>query len=148
MSARAGRSTRKICCWSSNSLRLGAVSLIVPDYEAGIAFYCGCLGFTLTEDRDEGHKRWVRVTPPGGGASLVLAGAATPEQRAAIGKQGAGRVWLFLHTEDFDRDHARMTRQGVAFEEEPRDEIYGRVAVFRDPFGNRWDLIQPAHMLS
>ncbi|MFN4153197.1 MAG: VOC family protein [Paracoccaceae bacterium] len=122
---------------------LAAVSLIVPDYDAGIAFYCEVLGFRLTEDLDQGRKRWVTVEPPGGGARLVLARADGPEQRAAIGTQGAGRVWLFLRTDDFDRDHGAMLHAGVVFEETPRDEPYGRVAVWRDPFGNRWDLIGP-----
>ena len=122
---------------------LAAVSLIVPDYDAAIGFYCETLGFRLTEDIDQGHKRWVTVEPPGGGARLVLAQAVGPAQQAAIGTQGGGRVWLFLRTDDFDRDHQAMLRAGVVFEESPRDEVYGRVAVWRDPFGNRWDLIGP-----
>lgn len=122
---------------------LAAVALIVPDYDAGIAFYCGVLGFRLSEDLDQGRKRWVTVEPPGGGARLVLAQADGPSQFAAIGAQGAGRVWLFLRSDDFDRDHQAMLRAGVLFEELPRDEPYGRVAVWRDPFGNRWDLIGP-----
>lgn len=125
-------------------MRLFALTLIVPDYDAAIAFYCGAMGFGLAEDVDQGHKRWVRVTPPQGGGSFILAQAATKAQRAAIGQQGAGRVWLFLETDDFARDHARLTQAGVVFEEEPRHEPYGSVAVFQDPFGNRWDLIQRA----
>jgi catechol 2,3-dioxygenase-like lactoylglutathione lyase family enzyme len=82
------------------------------------------------------------VEPPGGGAALVLARADGPEQRAAVGKQAGGRVFLFLETDDFARDHARMTAAGVLFEEAPRVEPYGTVAVWRDPFGNRWDLIE------
>jgi catechol 2,3-dioxygenase-like lactoylglutathione lyase family enzyme len=123
--------------------RLVAVSILVPDYDSAIRFYCDTLGFTLSEDIDQGHKRWVTVTPPGGGAKIVLARADTDVQRAAIGQQGGGRVWLFLQTDDFNRDYRRMQAAAVVFEEEPRDEPYGRVAVWRDPFGNRWDLIGP-----
>ena len=125
-------------------MRLSALSILVPDYASGIAFFCDVLGFELTENIDRGRKRWVRVSPPGGGASFVLARADTPEQTAALGRQGGGRVWLFLETDDFDRDHIRMRAAGVDFEETPRDEAYGKVAVFRDPFGNRWDLIEYA----
>lgn len=125
-------------------MRLFALTLIVPDYDPAIAFYCTRLGFTLDEDVDQGRKRWVRVTPPAGGSSFILARADTPEQEAAIGLQGAGRVWLFLETDDFQRDHARLEHAGAVFEEEPRHEPYGIVAVFCDPFGNRWDLIQRA----
>jgi len=122
--------------------RIAALSLIVPDYQAGIDFYVGKLGFDLIENVDQGRKRWVTVAPPGGGASLVLARADTGRQRDAIGAQGAGRVWLFLETDDFARDHAAMLAAGVVFEEPPRHEDYGIVAVWRDPFGNRWDLLQ------
>lgn len=124
--------------------RLSALALVVPDYDAAIAFYVGVMGFRLVEDIDQGRKRWVTVEPPGGGVRLVLARAEGAAQAAAIGNQAGGRVFLFLATDDFDRDHARMRAAGVAFEEEPRDESYGRVAVWRDPFGNRWDLIGPA----
>lgn len=123
--------------------RIGALTIIVPDYDAGIAFHVGILGFALTEDIPQGHKRWVTVCPPGGGTRIVLAQAETPAQVAAIGAQGAGRVWLFLHTDDFPRDHASMLAAGVVFEEAPRRAPYGSVAVWRDPFGNRWDLIGP-----
>ncbi len=91
-----------------------------------------------------GDKRWVRVAPPDGGAGLILARAATPAQRSSIGQQGAGRVWLFLETGDFVADHARLQAAGVMFEGTPRVEPYGIVAVFCDPWGNRWDLIEPA----
>ena len=121
---------------------LGLISLIVPDYDAAIAFYCGKLGFRLIEDLDQGTKRWVTVQPPGGGTRIVLAQAEGQEQTAAIGKQGAGRVWLFLQTDDFARDHAAMLASGIVFEEAPRHEPYGTVAVWQDDFGNRWDLIQ------
>ena len=127
-----------------STARIAALALVVPEYDAAIAFYTGVLGFRLVEDIDEGRKRWVTVEPPGGGARLVLAQAEGPVQAAAIGNQAGGRVFLFLATDDFDRDHARMRAAGVVFEEEPRDEPYGRVAVWRDPFGNRWDLIGPS----
>ena len=123
--------------------RISAIALVVPDYEAGLAFYVGQLGFRLVEDVDQGRKRWVTVEPPGGGTRLVLARAEGEAQRAAIGNQAGGRVFLFLETDDFARDHAAMLAAGVVFEEEPRQEPYGRVAVWRDPFGNRWDLIGP-----
>lgn len=122
--------------------RLGALALLVPDYDAAILFFVGVLGFRLTADIDQGRKRWVTVEPPGGGASLVLARADGPQQRAAVGKQASDRVFLFLETDDFARDHARMTAAGILFEEAPRVEPYGTVAVWRDPFGNRWDLIE------
>ncbi|MGQ0564757.1 MAG: VOC family protein [Gemmobacter sp.] len=118
------------------------LALLVPDYDAGIAFFVGGLGFALLEDIDQGRKRWVRVAPAGGGVALLLARAEGPVQTAAIGNQAGGRVFLFLETDDFDRDAARITAAGGTFEEAPRDEPYGRVAVWRDPFGNRWDLLQ------
>ncbi len=124
--------------------RLAAIALVVPDYDPAIAFYVGGLGFLLTEDLDQGHKRWVTVQPPGGGTRLLLARADTPAQTAAIGNQAGGRVFLFLHTDDFARDHAALLAAGATFEEAPRSEAYGIVAVWRDPFGNRWDLIEPA----
>ena len=122
---------------------LGLISLIVPDYDQAIAYYCGKLGFVLIEDIDQGRKRWVTVQPPGGGCRLVLAQPADPTQKSTIGAQGGGRVWLFLHTEDFAAEQARLVAAGAVFEEVPRDEPYGRVAVWRDPWGNRWDLIEP-----
>jgi catechol 2,3-dioxygenase-like lactoylglutathione lyase family enzyme len=123
-------------------MKLSALALLVPDYDAGIAFFVGQLGFDLLEDTDMGGgKRWVRVAPKGAETAFLLA-KAVGEQIAAIGNQGGGRVWLFLETDDFARDHAAMSANGVAFEETPRTEPYGTVAVFRDPFGNRWDLIQ------
>lgn len=122
------------------------VALVVPDYDPAIAFYCGVLGFTLVEDNGlDDEKRWVVVRPPGGdGASLLLAKAANEDQARAIGMQAGGRVGFFLKTDDFMRDHAAYLAKGVVFEEEPRHEVYGTVAVFRDPFGNRWDLIEHA----
>jgi catechol 2,3-dioxygenase-like lactoylglutathione lyase family enzyme len=122
-------------------MHLSAITLIVPDYDAGIDFYCGVMGFDLTEDVDQGRKRWVRVTPPGAQTGFILARADDDQQKAAIGKQGAGRVWLFLKADDFTAEFDRLTAAGVTFEEAPRHEPYGKVAVFRDPFGNRWDLL-------
>ncbi len=122
--------------------RLALLSILVPSYDAGKAFFVDTLGFDLIDDVDEGRKRWVRVAPRGAETGFVLARADTPEQVAAIGNQGGGRVWLFLETDDFARDHAAYLAKGVTFEEEPRHEPYGTVAVFRDPFGNRWDLIE------
>ena len=126
--------------------QLSTVALVVPDYDLAIAHYCGDLGFDLIEDTDRGGgKRWVLVAPPGSvGAQLLLAKADRPTQEAAIGNQTGGRVGFFLDTDDFARDHQRYLAAGVYFEEEPRHEPYGIVAVFRDAFGNRWDLIQPA----
>ena len=124
--------------------RIASIALIVRDYDEAIAWYTRCLGFELVEDRDEGRKRWVVVAPPASaGAQLLLARAATPEQAARIGDQTGGRVFLFLHTDDFARDHARMLGQGVIFRETPRQEAYGTVAVFEDLYGNLWDLLQP-----
>ncbi|UOA14285.1 MULTISPECIES: VOC family protein [Sulfitobacter] len=120
---------------------LSAIALIVPDYDPAIAFYCGVMGFDLTEDVDQGRKRWVRVTPPGAQTGFILARAEGKTQEEAIGNQGAGRVWLFLKVEDFTAAFDQLTAAGVTFEEEPRHEPYGKVAVFRDPFGNRWDLL-------
>ena len=125
------------------SRRLALVSLLVPDYDEAIAFYVGKLGFSLVEDTDMGHgKRWVVVSPGNDGTDFLLARAAG-EQAEAIGRQGGGRVWLFLHTDDFVGDYARMSAAGVRFLEEPRHEVYGTVAVFEDHSGNRWDLMQP-----
>ena len=122
-------------------MRLALLSVLVPDYDAGIAFFVGVLGFDLLEDTALGDgKRWVRVAPTGGGTAFLLA-KAVGDQRAHIGRQGGGRVWLFLETDDFARDHAALTARGLAFQEAPRHEPYGTVAVFADPFGNRWDLI-------
>ena len=122
---------------------IGALTLVVPDYDPAIRFFVDVMGFALTEDIDQGRKRWVTVEPPGGGARLVLAKASGDTQSAAIGNQTGGRVFLFLHTDDFWRDHARMTAAGVPFTETPRVEAYGTVAVWRDSFGNLWDLIGP-----
>lgn len=125
--------------------RLALCTLVVRDYDEAIAFYQGKLGFTLLSDeRLDGGKRWVVVAPSGTspGAGLLLAKADGAAQEAVIGAQTGGRVAFFLHTDDFARDHAAFTAQGVVFLEEPRQEAYGRVAVFQDLYGNRWDLIQ------
>ena len=125
--------------------RIGAVRLLVRDYDAALAFYVGVLGFDLSEDTDMGGgKRWVRLTPKGGETSLLLARATTDDQRARIGDQAGGRVWLFLETDDLMRDHAVWSAAGVVFRETPRQETYGKVVVFEDLYGNAWDLIEPA----
>ena len=123
---------------------VAAVTVIVPDYAAGLAFYVGQMGFDLIEDTDMGAgKRWVLVAPPGSSeCRILLAKAAGPDQTGAIGKQAGGRVFLFLQTDEFAADHARMQAAGVIFLEEPRHETYGSVAVFCDPFGTKWDLLQ------
>lgn len=124
---------------------IAALALVVRDYDEAIAFFTQSLGFSLLEDSPrENGKRWVRVAPPNSaGPSLLLAKAATPEQSASIGNQTGGRVFLFLHTDNFARDHAAYTARGVRFLESPRLEPYGTVAVFADLYGNKWDLIEP-----
>ena len=125
------------------TLTFATVTLLVPDYDAGIAFYRDALGFDLVEDTDLGSgKRWV-VVAPDNGAALLLAKASDEAQEAAIGHQTGGRVSFFLHTDDFADTRARFKAAGVTFLESPRTEAYGTVAVFSDPFGNRWDLIEP-----
>lgn len=125
---------------------LALTALVVRDYDEALAFYIGTLGFELVEDTyiPEQDKRWVVVSPPGATESrLLLARAATPEQESRIGNQTGGRVFLFLYTDDFDRDYARYRAKGVQFVRAPREERYGKVAVFRDLYGNLWDLLQP-----
>jgi catechol 2,3-dioxygenase-like lactoylglutathione lyase family enzyme len=124
---------------------VATVCLVVADYDAAIAFYTGALDFQLIEDADlGGGKRWVVVAPPGGrGARLLLARAVDDRQAERVGDQAGGRVFLFMETDDFARDQARMTAAGVRFLEPPRREPYGMVAVFEDLYGNRWDLIEP-----
>jgi catechol 2,3-dioxygenase-like lactoylglutathione lyase family enzyme len=123
---------------------ISALALLVPDNDEAIAYYVERLGFMLVEDTVlSATKRWVVVAPPGNSETgLLLARADSPEQRAAIGNQAGGRVFLFLKTDDFDRDFARLKKAGIEFLEEPRLETYGKVAVFRDTFGNKWDLIE------
>ncbi|MBN6152580.1 VOC family protein [Xanthomonas sp. AmX2] len=124
--------------------RIALVTLVVPDYDEAIAWYTGALGFALLEDTALGDKRWVRVGPSGeDGAGLLLALPGDEAQRACIGRQTGGRVGFFLHTDDFHRDYASMRARGVEFLEAPRDEPYAIVAVFQDPYGNRWDLLEP-----
>lgn len=120
------------------------VAVLVRDYDEAIRYYTQALGFRLLADRrlDDG-KRWVLVAPRDGGTGLLLARAASATQAARIGDQAGGRVFLFLHTNDFWRDHAAMRERGVRFCEVPREEPYGTVAVFEDLYGNRWDLIEP-----
>lgn len=124
---------------------IATVALVVRDYDEALAFYRGKLGFELVADTDMGGgKRWVVVCPPGGsGARLLLAQASGAEQEAAIGNQTGGRVGFFLETDDFSRDFAALTAAGVRFLEAPRHEAYGSVAVFEDPYGNKWDLLEP-----
>lgn len=124
---------------------LALVSLIVRDYDEAIAFYVGRLGFRLVEDTDipEEGKRWVVVGPAGSaGCRLLLARASTSGQLARVGDQAGGRVFLFLHTDDFERDYRAYAERGVEFVRPPRVMPYGRVAVFRDLYGNLWDLVQ------
>ena len=125
-------------------MHLGALALVVGDYDEALDFYIGKLGFDLIEDTGLGpDKRWVLVAPPGSRETrLLLAKAATPQQATRIGNQTGGRVFLFLHTDDFQRDYDRMRANGVHFCEQPRAEPYGTVAVFEDLYGNRWDLLQ------
>ena len=124
-------------------MRVTLFALVVPDYDAAIAFYRDAAGFDLISDDDMGGgKRWVVVRPPGGECGILLARAVDAPQAAAVGNQTGGRVGFFLSSRDFDADFTRMTAAGVAFEEAPRSEPYGRVAVWRDPFGNRWDLLE------
>ena len=125
---------------------LSLVSLVVRDYDEALAFFVGKLGFVLVEDRlivEEG-KRWVVVAPPGASeARLLLAKASTESQQSRVGDQTGGRVFLFLHTDNFRRDYERYRANGVVFVREPRHETYGTVAVFKDLYGNLWDLLEP-----
>lgn len=125
---------------------IGSVALVVRDYNEAIDFYVGILGFTLVEDTfiEAQNKRWVIVAPPGSTESrLLLAPAVGEEQESRIGNQTGGRVFLFLHTDDFWRDYNAYKSKGVVFVREPAEESYGTVAVFRDLYGNLWDLLQP-----
>jgi catechol 2,3-dioxygenase-like lactoylglutathione lyase family enzyme len=127
-------------------LAIAHVALLVRDYDEAIAWYVDVLGFALREDVALGDgKRWVLVAPPGAaGTALLLARAVGLAQVARVGDQTGGRIFLFLHTDDFARDHAAMRARGVRFVEAPRHEPYGTVAVFEDLYGNRWDLVEPA----
>jgi catechol 2,3-dioxygenase-like lactoylglutathione lyase family enzyme len=123
---------------------LGYVALVVRDYDKALAFFTQALGFTVVQDTALGEgKRWVLVRPPNSqGTSLLLAQAATAEQESRVGNQTGGRVFLFLHTDDFWHDYREMTARGVKFREAPREEAYGTVAVFEDLYGNKWDLLE------
>ena len=123
--------------------QLGLVSVLVADYDEAIAFYTEKLGFSLQEDSPQGNKRWVVVSPrQSSGCALLLAKASDASQQAMIGQQGAGRVWLFLQTDDFWADYQRMLAADVQFLEQPRQEVYATVVVFCDLYGNKWDLLQ------
>lgn len=126
---------------------IGSIALLVRDYDEAILYFTQVLGFELISDRpltdDKNGKRWVLVAPPGSHETrILLVRAASQEQKARIGDQTGGRVFLFLHTDDFDRDYATLRERGVAFTEPPRQEEYGTVAVFTDFLGNKWDLLQ------
>ena len=129
------------------------VALVVEDYDEAIAFYTEKLHFVLVEDtyQAEQDKRWVVVSPPGSsGTNLLLARASKPEQKAFVGNQSGGRVFLFLSTDDFWRDYHEMVSEGIEFVREPKTADYGTVAVFRDLYGNLWDLLEftPDHRMS
>ena len=127
----------------STGFRLAIVTLVVDDYDRAIDYYCSKLGFTLEEDQPQGAKRFVRVRPPGGGCDLLLARAKNADELSRVGDQTGGRVGFFLHTDDFDRDYGRLLEGGIDFVEQPRHESYGSVVVFRDIYGNKWDLVEP-----
>jgi catechol 2,3-dioxygenase-like lactoylglutathione lyase family enzyme len=126
------------------SQTIGHVAIVVRDYDEAIAYYTNALGFDLIEDTPlGGGKRWVLVRPSGSdGTCLLLARAASPEQESRVGNQTGGRVFLFLHTDDFWRDYNAMKKRGVKFVQEPREEAYGTVVVFVDLYGNKWDLVE------
>lgn len=134
-------------------MRLPLVTFLVPDYDAGIAFFVDGLGWSLLSDEDQGRKRWVTVAPAASPpssdqrlfqAQILLAVATSETQQSALGQQTGDRVGFFLHTDDFARDAARITEAGGTLIEPPRHEPYGTVAQWRDPWGNLWDLIEPA----
>jgi catechol 2,3-dioxygenase-like lactoylglutathione lyase family enzyme len=126
---------------------LGQIALVVRDYDEAIVFYTQKLGFTLLEDTPRTEiKRWVRIAPPGneGGCELLLARAATEEQAGRVGNQTGGRVFLFMYTDNFERDYQNLITQGVQIVRPPSEEEYGKVLVFADLYGNLWDLIEPS----
>ena len=137
-------SDKVLTAFSTTMQTLGYVALVVRDYDEALAFYTQTLNFKLIEDtRLSEEKRWVLIAPPGSqGTSLLLARAATPEQVSRIGNQTGGRVFLFLHTDDFWRDYREMIGRKVKFTRPPSEESYGTVAVFEDLYGNQWDLLQ------
>lgn len=129
------------------SQRIAMTSLVVRDYDEALDFFVGKLDFELIEDTSvpEQNKRWVVVAPPGGGQTrLLLARASTPEQAASVGNQTGGRVFMFLYTDDFQRDFDVYRQRGIEFVRGPKNEPYGTVAVFRDLYGNLWDLLEPS----
>lgn len=122
---------------------IGNVALLVHDYDEAIDWFIRVMHFSVLQDLPQGEdKRWVLLGTDGGGTRLLLARAVTPEQRALVGNQAGGRVFLFLDTDDFERDYTRMKAEGAHFLEQPRREPYGTVAVFEDLYGNKWDLLQ------
>jgi catechol 2,3-dioxygenase-like lactoylglutathione lyase family enzyme len=133
---------------------VGYITLVVRDYDEAIAFFTQSLGFDLIEDtpskdRQGRDKRWVLVAPHGSrGTAILLAKASTPEEAGRIGNQTGGRVFLFLHTDDFWQDYKAMREKGVKFVREPKEEEYGTVAVFEDLYGNKWDLLKPTTLSS
>jgi len=129
---------------SETSRTIGSVTLVVRDYDEALEFYATKLGFEILDDRTVGNdRRWLRVAPAGSrGTAIVLAKASSKEQLARVGDQTGGRVLMFLETDNFWRDYRAFQTRGVIFEEKPREEVYGTVAVFRDLYGNRWDLIE------
>jgi catechol 2,3-dioxygenase-like lactoylglutathione lyase family enzyme len=138
-------------CYDPKDMKqnIAAISYVVKDYDEAIAFFVEKLGFDLMEDicleQEQPGKRWVVVKPKGSeGCSLLLAKAVDGIQLSTVGGQSGGRVFLFLHTDDFWRDYEAMKARGIAFNEKPRKETYGTVAVFSDLYGNKWDLIEPA----
>jgi catechol 2,3-dioxygenase-like lactoylglutathione lyase family enzyme len=140
---------RATCLAYAGAVHLGLIAIVVSDYDTAITFFVDALGFELVEDspsltNDGRPKRWVVVRPPGAVTGLLLAQADGEDQAAVVGRQAAGRVGFFLHVEDFDATYARMASAGVQFVSAPRAEPYGRVAVFLDIAGNKWDLIGPA----
>ena len=137
--------TRDAAAGAGPTLDVARISLAVRDYDEAVAFFTGALGFEVVEDEPRGGgKRWVVVAPRRSGVGLLLAKAVTPEQQARVGDQTGGRVLLFLHTNDFDAAYARMQGAGVRFVEQPRVEPHGKVVIFLDPYGNRFELIEPA----
>jgi len=139
MSSESGSETKPVV-----TQKIAHVAVVVRDYDEAIKFYTKVMGFDLVEDTPlDDKKRWVVVSPPNSaGTSLLLARAATPEQERCVGRQTGGRVFLFLHTDDFWRDYHAMRSRGIQFENEPRQEAYGTVAIFLDLYGNRWDLVE------
>ena len=126
--------------------QLGQIALLVKDYDEAITYYTQILDFELLEDTQLSEtKRWIRIAPPGSTCHLLLAKAANETQEKQVGLQAGGRVFLFLYTDDFYRDYEKYTSRGVEFIREPAQEEYGTVSVFKDLYGNLWDLIEPIH---